>query len=66
MHRSSWKHLKSTISQKKQINYVQVRHEEAGAIAAAATAKLTGKVGVCFGSAGPGAVHLLNGVLVQS
>lgn len=44
------------------INYVQVRHEEAGAIAAAATAKLTGKVGVCFGSAGPGAVHLLNGL----
>lgn len=49
-------------NQKKQINYVQVRHEEAGAIAAAATAKLTGKVGVCFGSAGPGAVHLLNGL----
>lgn len=49
-------------NQKKQINYVQVRHEEAGAIAAAATAKLTGKVGVCFGSAVPGAVHLLNGL----
>ena len=24
--------------------------------------KLTGKIGVCFGSAGPGAVHLLNGL----
>lgn len=49
-------------NQKDKINYVQVRHEEAGAIAASATAKLTGKVGVCFGSAGPGAVHLLNGL----
>lgn len=24
--------------------------------------KLTGKIGVCFGSAGPGAIHLLNGL----
>lgn len=44
------------------LHYVQVRHEEAGAIAASAEAKLTGKVGVTFGSAGPGAVHLLNGL----
>ncbi len=49
-------------NQTDKIHYVQVRHEEAGAIAAAATAKLTGKIGVCFGSAGPGAVHLLNGL----
>lgn len=47
-------------NQKNKINFIQVRHEEAGAIAASASAKLTGKVGVCFGSAGPGAVHLLN------
>ena len=44
------------------IQYVQVRHEEVGAIAAAADAKLTGKIGVCFGSAGPGATHLFNGL----
>ena len=49
-------------NQQDKIHYIQVRHEEAGAIAASATAKLTGKVGVCFGSAGPGAVHLLNGL----
>ncbi|KRM12221.1 pyruvate oxidase [Lentilactobacillus farraginis] len=49
-------------NQKNKINFIQVRHEEAGAIAASASAKLTGKVGVCFGSAGPGAVHLLNGL----
>ncbi|AMV69558.1 Pyruvate oxidase [Pediococcus damnosus] len=44
------------------IDYVQVRHEEVGAFAAAAHAKLTGKIGVCFGSAGPGATHLFNGL----
>lgn len=44
------------------IRYIQVRHEETGAIAAAADAKLTGKIGVCFGSAGPGATHLFNGL----
>ncbi|KRK97430.1 pyruvate oxidase [Secundilactobacillus odoratitofui DSM 19909 = JCM 15043] len=49
-------------NQKDQLQYVQVRHEEAGAIAASADYKLTGKIGVCFGSAGPGAVHLLNGL----
>ncbi|ULQ59595.1 pyruvate oxidase [Brucepastera parasyntrophica] len=44
------------------IRYIQVRHEEVGAIAASADAKLTGKIGVCFGSAGPGATHLFNGL----
>ncbi|KRN27794.1 pyruvate oxidase [Liquorilactobacillus mali] len=48
--------------EKAKINYIQVRHEEVGALAAAADAKLTGKIGVSFGSAGPGAVHLLNGL----
>ncbi|ANK67744.1 pyruvate oxidase [Loigolactobacillus backii] len=44
------------------LKYIQVRHEEVGALAAAADAKLTGKLAVTFGSAGPGAVHLLNGL----
>ncbi|WP_268913937.1 thiamine pyrophosphate-dependent enzyme [Lentilactobacillus sp. SPB1-3] len=44
------------------IKYIQVRHEEVGALAATADAKLTGKVGVSFGSAGPGATHLFNGL----
>lgn len=44
------------------IRYIQVRHEEVGAIAASVDAKLTGKIGVCFGSAGPGATHLFNGL----
>lgn len=45
-----------------EIKYIQVRHEEAGSLAAAADAKLTGKVGAVFGSAGPGASHLINGL----
>lgn len=44
------------------IRFIQVRHEETGALAAAAYAKLTGSVGVCMSIAGPGAVHLLNGL----
>jgi pyruvate oxidase len=44
------------------IKFIQVRHEEAGALAAASYAKLTGKIGVCMAIAGPGAVHLLNGL----
>ncbi|MGA9172802.1 MAG: pyruvate oxidase [Thermoactinomyces sp.] len=44
------------------IKFIQVRHEEAGALAAAAYAKLTGKLGVCLSIAGPGAIHLLNGL----
>ncbi len=44
------------------IRYVPVRHEEAGAFAASAQAKLTGRLAACMGTAGPGAVHLLNGL----
>ena len=37
-------------------------HEEAGAFAASAQAKLSGTLAVCVGTAGPGAIHLLNGL----
>ncbi|AKV55217.1 pyruvate oxidase [Bifidobacterium actinocoloniiforme DSM 22766] len=49
-------------NERERVDFIQVRHEEAGAIAAAAEAKLTGRIGVCFGSSGPGAAHLLNGL----
>ncbi|KAF1677587.1 MULTISPECIES: pyruvate oxidase [Bacillus] len=45
-----------------QLKFIQTRHEEVAALAAAAEAKLTGKIGVCLSIAGPGAVHLLNGL----
>lgn len=46
----------------KEIDYIQIRHEEVGALAASSHAKLTGDLGVCSSIAGPGAVHLLNGL----
>src|SRR3954470_18083195 len=44
------------------IEFVQTRHEEIAAFAACAHAKLTGEVGVCMATSGPGAIHLLNGL----
>jgi pyruvate dehydrogenase (quinone)/pyruvate oxidase len=46
-----------------QISYIHVRHEEVAAMAAVGYAKFTGKLGVCFATSGPGAVHLMNGML---
>jgi pyruvate dehydrogenase (quinone) len=44
------------------VEWMGVRHEEAGAFAAGAQAQLTGRLGVCMGTVGPGAIHLLNGL----
>src|SRR3989440_8468909 len=44
------------------VEFVQMRHEEIAAFAACAHAKLTGEVGVCMATSGPGAIHLLNGL----
>jgi len=44
------------------IEFIQTRHEEIAAFAATAHAKLTGDVGVCMATSGPGAIHLLNGL----
>src|SRR5580658_7714196 len=45
------------------VDFVHVRHEEYGVFAAVAEASLTGSpVAVC-GTAGPGVVHLINGLL---
>ncbi|ASY66979.1 Pyruvate oxidase [ubiquinone, cytochrome] (plasmid) [Sinorhizobium sojae CCBAU 05684] len=45
-----------------QIRFIQVRHEEAAALAACAYAKWTGRLGVCMATSGPGGIHLLNGL----
>jgi len=44
------------------IDWVHVRHEEAGAFAAAAEASLTGRLTACAGSCGPGSLHFINGL----
>ena len=46
----------------KKIRLIQCRHEEAAAFAACGYAKFTGRLGVCFATSGPGAIHLLNGL----
>jgi pyruvate dehydrogenase (quinone) len=45
-----------------QVAFIQVRHEESAAFAATAHAKLTGRLGCCLATTGPGGVHLLNGL----
>src|SRR5580658_541544 len=44
------------------IEWVGVRHEEGAALAAAGQAKLTGNLGVCAGTTGPGSTHLVAGL----
>ncbi len=42
--------------------WIGVRHEEHAAYAAYAQSEITGGLGVCAGTAGPGALHLINGL----
>lgn len=51
-----------SIRRRDDVNFVLVAHEEAGALAASAQGKLTGGLAACVGTAGPGAIHLLNGL----
>ncbi|MDN2451420.1 pyruvate oxidase [Leuconostoc sp. UCMA20149] len=44
------------------IRFLQVKHEEVGAMAAVMQWKFGGKLGVAVGSGGPGATHLINGL----
>jgi pyruvate dehydrogenase (quinone) len=44
------------------IDFVHMRHEEAGAFAAAAEALLTDNLTACAGSCGPGSLHFINGL----
>jgi len=50
------------IRRDKKISWIGVRHEEGAALAATGQAKLTGRLGVCAGTTGPGATHLLAGL----
>ncbi len=44
------------------IKHILVRHEQGAAHAADGYARATGKVGVCFGTSGPGATNLVTGI----
>ena len=47
---------------KSEIEWVHMRHEEAGAFAANAEALCTGGLTACAGSCGPGSLHFINGL----
>lgn len=44
------------------INHVLVRHEQGAVHAADGYARVTGKVGVCLATSGPGATNLVTGI----
>jgi len=48
------------------IEWIGVRHEEGAALAASGQAKLTGRLGVCAGTTGPGSTHLVAGLYEAS
>lgn len=48
------------------IRHILVRHEQGAAHAADGYARATGKVGVCFGTSGPGATNLVTGIATAS
>ncbi|MEV6019151.1 thiamine pyrophosphate-dependent enzyme [Streptomyces sp. NPDC051997] len=54
--------MTDAIRTKEGLSWIGCRHEEAAAFAAGAQSQLSGTIGVCMGTVGPGSVHLLNGL----
>ena len=54
--------LYDTLPQYPQLRHILVRHEQGAAHAADGYARVTGKVGVCFATSGPGATNLVTGI----
>jgi len=54
--------LFDTFAEYPQLRFVLVRHEQAAAHAADAYARVTGKVGCCVATSGPGATNLVTGI----
>ncbi|MDP4105316.1 MAG: acetolactate synthase large subunit [Bacillota bacterium] len=54
--------LADSLSKSKQIQFVNVRHEQGAAFMADVYARLSQKVGVCFSTLGPGATNLVTGI----
>jgi acetolactate synthase-1/2/3 large subunit len=55
-------HLVDSIANRKDIQCISVRHEQAAAFAAEAYARMNGKLGVAMATSGPGALNLLTGI----
>lgn len=54
-------HLTDVI-RKSKLRWVNVRHEEVGALAAGGEAFMTGELALCAGTCGPGSLHFVNGI----
>jgi acetolactate synthase I/II/III large subunit len=57
------KHFYDQLYYSKSIRAVLVRHETSGAFMAMAYARVSGKIGVCYGCPGPGVANLVPGIL---
>lgn len=55
-------HLMDAVAQSKKIKYVCHHHEQSAAYAADAYARVTGNLGVCFATSGPGALNTITGI----
>lgn len=53
--------INDAVRRDERLQWIHVRHEEAGAYAASMEAEMNG-IGCCMGSSGPGHVHLVNGL----
>ncbi len=54
--------LYDTLPKYPQLRHILVRHEQGAAHAADGYARVTGKVGVCMATSGPGATNLVTGI----
>lgn len=54
-------HLTNVI-RSSELEWINVRHEEAGAFAAGGESYLTRELSVCAGTTGPGSLHFINGI----
>lgn len=55
-------HLVDSISKDDSMKFIQVYHEQTGAIAAEGYARITDKPGVCIATSGPGATNMITGI----
>jgi acetolactate synthase-1/2/3 large subunit len=56
-------HLLDSVGREPRLRYWCNHHEQASAIAAEAEARVTGRVGVCYATTGPGATNALSGIV---
>ncbi|MBT6229194.1 MAG: thiamine pyrophosphate-binding protein, partial [Candidatus Scalindua sp.] len=55
-------HLIDSAYERNDVQCVSVHHEQAGAFAAEAYARINGKLGVAMATSGPGALNMLTGI----